>query len=382
MKYQDKGASGVIWRLLLGPLGVGPLFTGGDTGAIGSAAIFAASNIFSWGEALLVPGIQATANLLLMERQKDDYDDIVRDQRALVGIAVNNYITGVDSLLPDIEAAYPDVPEVAEYVPIDACCMQRATIECNISTTGRADVYARQVNRLHEQNDVIRSIVFDPRFLENMDVTSLTISDLLRGRSPVGDVVEVLTDNAEQAALTGRIGNTRRTTARDLGLSKLRAQAAGRRELHDHQASINRDVSPISRQVDIREMMQTPAQRIALALTQAQLLQNSLQNVYTAAAQKDPYLMGQLRLKLDRLLLKLQHEANKATLVNQFVPNYAAILQPQIQRIAQAIGDPIGAASNTGYFGDPAIQSGFGQAGVTGGKSGPYHAASDRPDFL
>ena len=100
------------------------------------------------------------------------------------------------------------------------------------------------------------------------------------------------------------------------------------------------------------------AQRVGLALTQAQLIQNSLQNKNNQLAQKDPHLMAELRVKMDRLLLKLQHEANKGTLVNQFVPNYAAILQPQIQSIAQAIGDPIGAASQTGFYGPPGVQSG------------------------
>lgn len=358
-------------------------YGGGDTGAIGAAAVYSASNVFSWAQALLVPGIQAAANILLMEKQRSDYDDIVEDQRALVGLAVNNYVTGVESLLPDFEDAYPDVPEAAEYVPIDACCIQRATIECNLATTERADIWAKQIGRLHEQNDIIRSIVFDPRFIENMDLTSLSIQDLLRGRSPVGDVMEVMTDNAEQAALQGRIGNTVRTTARDLGISKLRSQAAGRRALHEHQQAIAQNVSPLSRQGDIRDMMQTPAQRIALALTQAQLIQNSLQNKNNQLAQKSPHLMAELRVKMDRLLLKLQHEANKAALVNQFVPNYAATLQPQIKAVASAIGDPIGAAATTAYYGDPSIQQGFGQPGVTGGKSSfdvaGGRVASDRP---
>ena len=351
-------------------------YGGGDTGAIGAAAIYAGSNIFSWTQALLVPGIQAAANILLMNKQKSDYDDIVNVQRQLVGIAVQNYVTGIDSLLPDFEGALPTVPEAAEYVPIDACCIQRATIECNIATTGRADVYARGVNRLHEQNDIIRAIVLDPRFLVSADITSLTINDLLRGRLPVGDVVDVLTDNAEAAALNGRIGNTRRSTMRDLGVSKLRAQALGRNEFHKNLQSMNQNVSPMSRQADIREMMQTPAQRIALALTQAQLIQNSLQNKNNQLAQKDPYLLAQLQAKLDRTILKLQFEANKATLVNQFVPNYAAILQPQIRAVAGAIGDQISPAQTTHYYGDPTQQKGYSppSAGV--------RTASERPGFI
>lgn len=346
----------------------------GDYGTAAAAAVYAGSNVFSWAQALLVPGVQAAANILLMEQQKSDYEDIVSTQRGLLDAAVNQYIIGIDDLIPLFDAAYPEVPQAAEYVPIDACCIQRATIECNISTTGRADIYASGVSRLHEQSSITRAVVFDPRFLVNIDMASMQISDLLRGRSSVGDVVEVLGDNAELAALTGRIGNTRRTTARDLGLSKMRAQAVGREELRAHHSFISQSVSPLSRLGDIREMMQTPAQRVALALTQAQLIQNSLQNLYNQQAQKDPHLMAELQTKIQKVITKLQFQANKATLVNTFVPNYAAILQPMVKSVAQAIGDPIGAASSNFYYGEPGQQSGFYQAGVTGGRS-----ASDRP---
>jgi hypothetical protein len=346
----------------------------GDYGAAAAAVTYAASNVFSWAQALLVPGAQAAANILLMEKQKSDYDSIVNQQRNLLDAAVSQYISGIDALIPLFDQAYPDVPQAAEYVPIDACCIQRATIECNIATMPRADVYAASLSRYHEQSAIVRAIVFDPRFLVNMDLASVQISDLLRGRSSVGDVVEVMTDNAELAALTGRIGATRRTTARDLGLSKMRAQAAGREELRTHHGFISRDVSPLSRLGDIRDMVQTPAQRIALALTQAQLIQNSLQNLYNQQAQKDPRLLAELQTKIQKVITKLQFQANKATLVNTFVPNYAAILEPMVKSVAQAIGDPIGSASGVGFYGEPGQQVGYNQPGIIGTRS-----ASERP---
>ena len=318
----------------------------GDLAA--AAAINAASTAASWVEALLVPGIQAAANILLMDHQKGQYDEIVDEQRQLIGIAVNNYTNCINSLLPDYSDIFPDIVEAAEYVPIDACCIQRATIECNIATTDRADVYARNVSRLHEQGDIIRAIALDPRFLVNADLVSFTIQDLLRGKSSVGDVMEVMTNNAEMSALQGRIGNSRRTTARDLGLSKMRSQTAGRREFQTNLASLNRDVSPLTRSGDIRDMMQTPAQRIGLALTQAQLIQNSLQNKNNQLAQKDPYLMAELQTNLSSCITKLNYEANKATMVNQFTPNWASILQPQVNAIAGAIGAAVSPAANTG----------------------------------
>ncbi len=318
-------------------------YGGGDSGMIGAAGIYAASSAFSWTQSLLVPGIQAAANILLMEKQKADYDDIVGEQRQLLGLAVNNYTTAISSLLSgsEFEDAYPEVPEAAEYVPIDACCIQRATIECNIALTGRAGVWAAGVNRLKEQDTIIRAIVFDPRFLVNMDMISLEITDMIRGKLPVGGVVDILTDRAESDALNGRIGNSRRTTARDLGISKLMMQAAGRDEFRRHHSFISTSISPIGNITNIEDMMQTPRERVALALVQAQLIQNSLQNLNNRNAQKSPYKLAELQTKVQQLILKLQFEANKASLVNTFVPNYAAILQPMIKSVAGAIGDPV-----------------------------------------
>lgn len=354
-------------------------YGGGDIGLVGSAAIYAASAIASWAQALLVPGVQAAANILLMNRQKQLYDQTTAVQRQLINTAVNNYTNAIDSLLPLYEDALPDVPLAAQYVPVDACCVQGATIECNISHIERASVFVNGTSRANEQNAITRAIVFDPRWLTSVDMVSMQISDLLRGTLPVGDVVEVLKDRAEQDALSGRIGSSRKTTLRDLGVSKLRAQATGRDEMRRHHTFISTAISPISKLTSIEEMMQTPAQRIALALTQAQLIQNSLQNLYNRNAQKAPYLLAQLETKIQRVITKLQFEANKATLVNTFVPNYAAILQPMVKSVAGAIGDRIEPAAKNLMYGPPGAQDGF---TTQGSSSSSKSGISDDESYL
>jgi hypothetical protein len=303
-----------------------------------AALVYTAGDAFNWAQALTVPFLQATANILVIEKQKDLYDLITLEQRALLDVAVTNYVQCVDNVLPLYEGAYPDIPEAAEYVPVDPCQEQRCTIECNISLIGLSDAYVQCINRLHEQNDLTRAVSMDPRYLVNIDIYSMTVQDLLRGHLPVGDVMEVMTDTAEQSCLQGRIGGCRQMTMRNLGLSKLRANREGRKAMQEQLAMINRDVSPVSRQHDITEMMQSPAQRISLALQQAQLIQNSLQNLYNRNAQKPPHLLAELQTKMDRCINKLQLEAQKASLVNQFVPNYSAILQPMIRDLANGIG--------------------------------------------
>jgi len=335
-------------------------YGGGDIGLVGAAAIQAASAAASWVQALLVPGLQAAANLQLMAKQKSDYQQIVTQQRQLLGIAVNNYISALDTLLAgsDFENAFPSVPQAAEYVPVDACCVQGAAIECNISHLQRASDYTAASDELKRQQGFTLAIAFDPRFLANVDMISLQVASMLRGQLDVGDAVDIISDRAEASAMLGRVGGSRRATARDLGIARRGLQAQGRREFREHHQMMLQTILPHGRRATIEDYMQTPQQRMAYALAQAKEIQSSLQNLYNRNAQKPPYLMAELQARMNKLTLKLQFEANKATLVNQFVPNYAAILQPQIRSVAQAIGDSIPSAASSFYYGSPGSQQG------------------------
>ena len=291
-------------------------------------------------------------------------------------IVTKEYLNNIDSLLGgfDFENAFPDVPEAAEYIPVDACCLQGSTIECNISHTDRADAYVRYVNRLHEQNDLMHAVSGNPTFMVDMHLQTTAIQDLMRGRLPIGDVVEILTDNAEAACLVGRIGNTRKTTARDFGISKLRAQASGRREFREVTTWYNTVVSPMQRQADIRDMMQRPQERIQLALAQAQLIQNSLQNRNNTLAQKSPYLMAKLQTRISRDITLLQQRASEALLVNTHVPNYALTVFPKLNNtsgLVGAIGQSVAYANSSHFFGaPPSSQDGY--RGQPTGSSGGY----------
>ena len=352
----------------------------GGVGDAAGAAIYAVSNILSWREARQMPEEQAKANKKVLELQKAHYDQISDKQRALLSSAVDSYLTSINTLLngEDFEDAFPDTPEAAEYVPVDACCVQGSTIECNISHTDRASAYVRYVNRLNEQNDLKHILSMDPRFMVTLDIQSQSVQDLTRGLLPVGDVLEVVSDAAERASMYGRIGNTRKITARDLGISKLRAQAAGRKEFRESTAWANSTVSPIQRQHEIGEMMQTPQQRIALALHQSQLIQQSLQNKNNTLAQKDPYLMAELQTKIQSYITRLQSKSSEALLVNTHVPNYASTIVPNTNNtsgLVGAIGQGVSAASSSHFFGPPATQQGY-----AGGRTGTADRSSGTVD--
>ena len=352
-------------------------------GEAAAAALYVGSNIYSWSEAKRMPDRQAEANKKVLTLQKQHYDELSKEQRKILNAATDKYLSSVDARLSstDFEEAFPDVPEAAEYVPVDACCIQGSTIECNISATDRAEAYISYVNRLHERNDLAHALSYDSRFLVNLDIVSKSLQDMMRGILPVGDVVEVLSDNAEQASLTGRIGNTRKTTARDLGISKLRIQAAGRREFRDSTQWANTVVSPMQRQHDITEMMQTPAQRISLALAQSQLIQQSLQNKNNALAQKAPYKMAELQTRLQQYITRLQAKSSEALLVNSHIPNFAAIVpsptMSNVSDLVSKIGDNIPPALKSHFFGTN--QDGYSGAGTPSDVASTARNMSDRP---
>lgn len=352
----------------------------GDVGEAAGAALYVASNIYSWSEARQMPDRQASANRKVLELQKTQYDAISKEKRDILRSAIGDWLNDITALIDgvDFQEAYPEVAKAAEYVPVDPCCEQSAAIECNIDKVGRADEMFRYINRKHEENDLIHALSGDSCFLVNLDMHNKSIQNNMRGVLDTGDMVDLLTDNAEAAALNGRIGNTRKTTARDIGMSKMRIKAAGRAEFREGTQWYNSAVSPLSRQGDIRTMMVSPGERISLALQQAQLIQQSLQNKNNTLAQKEPFLMAKLQLRIQNLITKLQMKSNEAMLVNDFVPNYASTIAPNVSNTGQLfniLGGAVENANRSHFFGPPAqAQDGYtGQSvdtGVGSAKSG------------
>lgn len=340
-------------------------YGGGDAGQAIAAGLYVASNVFSWSEAREMPKRQADANKKVLELQKAHFDAIAKEKRDILRAGVGDWEANINAILDsaDFQEAYAEVPRAAEYVPVDPCCEQGATIECNIGNVARADEFYRYVNRMHEQNDIIHVLSYDDCWTVNLDIHNQSIQNHMRGIMDAGSVVDTLTDNAEQAALTGRIGTTKKTTLRDLGISKERTKLAGRAEWREGVQWYNTVVSPLSRQGDIREQMLRPGDRIQLALQQAQLIQQSLQNKNNALAQKEPYLAAKLTARINNLTTKLQMKLNEAMLVNDFVPNYASIVAPNVSNTGQLfniLSQGVEHANRSWFYGSPAqAQDGY-----------------------
>lgn len=302
---------------------------------------------------LALPALQAVATISILNKQKQHYDAIAAQRIGLIDKAVNNFVTAVNAQLASgaFEKAYGSVPEAVLYEKVDVKENSLQHLEDELAALPASKRYIEAANRVQEQEWITRMLVLDARFLCNMESISCTISELLNGRMPVGDVIEIVKDGAEMAAMTGRIGNVAALTARDLGISRLRAKVAGQTMADGHIDRLNKAV-PQQMSVSIRDFINTPAGRLGLAISEAQLIQQSLQNAENAKAAGDPAEYGKLQARLQELVLVLGNEAQRGNMINQFTPNYAAILAPAIDSISQALigsGNPLVDSADAGY---------------------------------
>lgn len=288
---------------------------------------------------LLMPALQAAATILILRQQKKQYDAVAGDRIRLMQEAVDNYCVAIEACISSgvFTDAFGSVPKAILYQPVDIDGEAAANLNENLKLMPDYQRQTAALNCLTVKNDITRMIALDPTYLCNIQMQAGQIKDLMAGKLPIDEVVEILTDTAEQACLNGRIGCSGGNLFRNLGISRLRAQASGRAAFERHTNQLNRDVSPISRQANIADFLQTSQQRLALALTQAQLIQQSLQNAANADAAGDPAVYAELQTKLQKINMALGVESNRGNMINQFVPNYAAILQPQIQSLTGAL---------------------------------------------
>jgi|MGYP003624615328 hypothetical protein len=288
---------------------------------------------------LMLPTLQAIATISILKKQKDLYDDIAEERIELIDDAVTKFAASVTAQISSgaFSAAYGSVPEAILYEEVDPGDEIKRAAEDSLRGLPAGKRHLEAANRIMEQEQIVRMMVLDARYVCDSELLSCTINDLLAGKLPVDDVIEVVKDGAEVAALNGRVGNTHNMTMRDLGISRLRAQREGQMAFQSRLTSLNADVAPLSKQVAVRDFLQTGSQRIAFALTTANLIQQSLQNEANADAAGDPTKFAELQAKLQMAVNVLGQEAQRGNMINQFVPNYAALVAPAIKSINEAL---------------------------------------------
>lgn len=305
------------------------------------------TNSLSWLKTGAVVAVQAALLKQMLDKQKSAYDNIAWQQRNYVETALNNYLLDLNNnLIPTFADAYPEVPVAAPYAPVDYQVEQFSAMVASIQNLPKTAEYVKSSNYLLRTDYIARQVLLHSDWVRDVKLMSMQLGLLLAGKLPTGDVVEILSDTAQQACLTGRIGNTRKTTLRNLGISKLRAEDAARKGFHEHWGALAGSVMPFQGEATLEAQMLNPNNRMALAIQQAQLIQNSLQNINNTAAQKPPFRLGVLQAKMNAAIARLTYDANKGNMVNNFVPNYSAVLGPAMSNVFDGINKQIGGVSD------------------------------------
>ncbi len=334
--------------------------------ATASAAIYTGgritTNALSWVQAGVVAGLFVAGAKYLTNEMLQHVNKQTRAEINMVELALMNYIEEMENnLLPKFREAYPDKPQAADYVPIVPGAELTRSFNERIAALTTGTNYTVAYNHMHRINFLARAQMLLPGFQTMLASIARQANQMIDGKLPVDDVGEILVDVAEAAALRGTIGNTHAMTMRRLGVSTLRAQLAGRQALKDGVDLANAMV-PIEGELSSRDLIISPENELNMALQQAQLIQQSLQARYNLAAQKAPYLMGELAARLQMIITRLQFDANKANMGTKFVPDYRGMM-------GQLTGGLMNKVSETfaGAFGDANQSSEVGaeQAGLT-----------------
>lgn len=309
-------------------------------GAVAAAGVYTAgriaTNALTIGQAFVTAASQIAAMKWMIDKQQDQWDHVAAKQIKCVEVALDQFTTSVGDLLPTFQAAYPDVPVAARFVAVSPQQEQFNAMVDNILNAPKSAEYMVAANHWHRINYMSRVELLSPGFTEAFARHMRQVEDLMNGQVPVDEVISITTDDAENAAMAGRIGNMRMQTYASLGIRRLQMQQLGRDELGRRFDWMQR-MSPVETEVTLNDLMVKPERRLAFALEQAQLLQNDLQNANNAAAQKSPYIMAQLQTKLQQVIATLSFNANKANMQNQFVPNFPGIFGPTISNLTNAI---------------------------------------------
>lgn len=198
---------------------------------------------------------------------------------------------------------FGEVPEHAPYEPIDLTQSQIDTISGNLSSLQLASDLSGKTNDIVLAQDLKRIRALVPEYDTNMNRMGDVTRDLLLGRLPYGDVLDITANRSELSANMGIPGGGANATLRDLGLSQMGAIQQGG-SMFQQMLQAAQAVNPHERRMTPQGMFFTPQQRAELDITQAQLKQQSEQSRFNLEAMPDPTAAGQFQLGLAALGLQ------------------------------------------------------------------------------
>jgi hypothetical protein len=336
---------------------IGGLFGGGSERAQ-AASIMAASDTASWISALALPAIQAAAIISIEKYREGKIEDRINKRIKIADAATKEFCRClVEDVMPLIKRASDDVPQPAIFQPVQPHGELVNNITSNheiLKCYGKE--YAETMNEYIQEFHIARAVALNPKYYEDLELTSCSISDLLQGKMSTGKLLNISTDASTNAILNGKIGLNDKATRRMFGIEKENLMAQGRAERRAELQS-QQLIYPVTSIQGFESMLAEPQFLLGFALQQAQLIQNSDQNEYNAYSRKEPYLQQTTQVMLQKCMTMLANEFSKAGMVDTHVPNYNALLNNQIQDITQGLFGNNTERASTNNFSDSSSSS-------------------------
>lgn len=194
-----------------------------------------------------------------------------------------------------------EVPEPALYEPVDFNASQLAAITGNRDALPFIRELLSQSNNFVTKDALRRADKLIPNYSKSMATLGDSTLDLLGGRLPFDDILDIVSDRAEVGGGLNIPGVSSGATLKDLGISRLDALGKGA-GLLGQMVSLAETISPRSTYGKPSDFFMSPTDRIRLEMEQNILKQQSQQNANNLAAAADPNQVAQVQLGLGQAL--------------------------------------------------------------------------------
>ena len=307
--------------------------------------------------------------------QADATAEAAKDQIQALRRASRELDESFSSIISDVEArpaafagqrvqGAPFQPTTLAGSQADAISANAGNLDDILSLVGRS-------NQATIQGDLARVNQLFPGYQQTMGNLSNAATSLSGGQLPFDRVQDIISDRASASGSFGVPGGAGPATLRDLGLNSLDAVNQGQSLFQSILQAADQLVSPISRQTAAPQFFASPQESTQLNLSQAQLQQQSQQNINNLNAQPDPAANLLMQLRIQQATGKASTQAQVAGISSPVVPSTMGLAaQSFAQPLGNAIGSLFGGSNNQGF------DQGFGSFGGGGFNSQAYNSGA------
>lgn len=254
---------------------------------------------------------------------------------------------------------FGSVPEGFPYEAVDFNREQLNAIMANRNALPDIQRLTSSTNNFITADALRRAQKLIPNYSASLAQLGANTGDLLSGRLPFDDVMDIMSDRSELSGGLGIPGTAGPATLKDLGISRLDAMGKGAGLLGE-MVNIAETISPRSSYMRPQDSFINPLDRIRATMEQNVLKQQSGQNILNLGATADPNDIARAQIGI----------GNAGRGGGADIGAYATAAQQLIAGVSKW-------GTNQGYWGTPTPNS-YGAYGTEGAASRAVEQAGGR----